>query len=315
MLNLMAMPLVSVAFQNPRGEPLAGRLDLPAEGVPVRAYAIFAHCFTCSKGYNAPVHISRALQQQEIAVLRFDFTGLGHSEGDFDDTNFSAMVADMGAAADCLAAHYAAPQLLIGHSWGGTAVVRASQLLPTVRAVVTLGPPASPGHITHHFTGQLAEIEARHPKSFIALDGVDHLLSRKADAEYVGPLRALRFVTPPPEAQRVYRASFARTTTRYCALLHSQVRGGQMLSGATLPNTDFDTGHDTRCGEYPLADRTYGEWLRRLAKNDFAVLSGPMKQNLLGFFGETATDPVAVQSLGPDDQREIQLALGRLRAQ
>ncbi len=131
----------------------------------------------------------------------------------------------------------------------------------------------------------------------------------------VGPLRALRFVTPPPEAQRVYRASFARTTTRYCTLLHSQVRGGQMLSGATLPNTDFDTGHDTRCGEYPLADRTYGEWLRKLAKNDFAALSAPMKQNLLGFFGASATDSAAVQSLGPDDWRETQQALGRLRAQ
>ena len=88
------MSSVSVAFQNHRGEPLAGRLDLPAEGIAVRAYALFAHCFTCTKEYNAPVHISRALQQQGIAVLRFDFTGLGHSEGDFADTNFSSMVAD-----------------------------------------------------------------------------------------------------------------------------------------------------------------------------------------------------------------------------
>ena len=259
------MPSVSVAFQNHRGEPLAGRLDLPAEGVAVRAYAIFAHCFTCTKEYNAPVHISRALQQQGMAVLRFDFTGLGHSEGDFADTNFSSMVADLVAAADYLAAHYAAPQLLVGHSWGGTAVVRASQQLPAVRAVVTLGSPASPGHITHHFTAQLAEIQAagsatvnvggrpfqvkqqfvddahaasaqatnpgggrallilhspqdavvsidqaarlyaqaQHPKSFITLDGADHLLSRKADAEYVGQLIASwasRYLTAPVPA-------------------------------------------------------------------------------------------------------------------
>ena len=130
----------------------------------------------------------------------------------------------------------------------------------------------------------------------------------------VGPLRALRFVTPSPEAQRVYRASFARTTTRYCALLHSQVRGGQMLSGATLPNTDFDTGHATRRGEYPLADRTYGEWLRKLAKAHFKTLTPPMRQNLLGFFDGSQADPKDAEEREADTRRETEAALAQLRA-
>jgi hypothetical protein len=130
----------------------------------------------------------------------------------------------------------------------------------------------------------------------------------------VGPLRALRFVTPPAEAQRVYRASFARTVRRYGELLHSQVRGGQMLSGASLPNTDFDTGHPTRLGEYALADQTYGEWLRKLDKEDFKRLSEPMKQNLLDFFTQTTNAPVDAEEREHDNLRHTQAALARLRA-
>ncbi|OGX86725.1 bifunctional alpha/beta hydrolase/OsmC family protein [Hymenobacter glacialis] len=294
-----------VLVPNQRGEQLAARLDLPPGGAVPRAYALFAHCFTCTKEYNAPVHISRALQQQGIAVLRFDFTGLGHSEGNFSDTNFSSMVADLVAAAGYLATHHAAPQLLIGHSWGGTAVLRASEQLPAVRAVVTLGAPASPAHITRHFAGQLAELaaegsaevsiggrpfhlkkqfladveaasteavapgagrallvlhspqdrvvgidqaarlytQARHPKSFVSLDGADHLLSRRADAEYVGQLIsswAGRYLAQPEPAEALstthpvvvgLRAGTLRTDVRAGA--HALVADEPVAVGGT----------------------------------------------------------------------------------
>ncbi|MDH3217247.1 MAG: lysophospholipase, partial [Candidatus Krumholzibacteria bacterium] len=109
-----------IVFENSTGDKLAARLDHPLAENPV-AYAIFAHCFTCSKNYKAVTNISRALCAQGIAVLRFDFTGLGESEGDFADTNFSSNVADLVCAADHLREHFEAPKILIGHSLGGAA--------------------------------------------------------------------------------------------------------------------------------------------------------------------------------------------------
>jgi putative redox protein len=127
---------------------LAARLDLPPAVAP-RAYALFAHCFTCSKESKAATYVSAALAERGIAVLRFDFTGLGGSGGDFASTNFSSNVADLVAAADYLRQHYRAPSILVGHSLGGTAVLAAARRVPEAVAVATIGSPFEPAHVLH----------------------------------------------------------------------------------------------------------------------------------------------------------------------
>lgn len=146
-------------FPGHSGESLAARLDFP-DTTP-RAYALFAHCFTCTKDIVAASRISRALTEAGIAVLRFDFTGLGHSEGEFANTNFTSNVGDLIAAADHMRATHAAPDLIIGHSLGGAAVLAAVGRIDEVRAVVTIGAPADPGHLAHMFQNDAAEIEAK----------------------------------------------------------------------------------------------------------------------------------------------------------
>ncbi|MDJ0349002.1 bifunctional alpha/beta hydrolase/OsmC family protein [Cryobacterium sp. PH29-G1] len=237
-------------FTGSQGATLAARLDLP-DSTP-RAYALFAHCFTCSKDVFAAARISRALTDFGIAVLRFDFTGLGQSGGDFANTNFSSNIEDLVHAADFLREHYVAPSLLIGHSLGGAAVLAVTSRIPEVRAVATIGAPADPDHLAHLLRESRAEIEAcgeaevqlagrtfrirrqflddiaaqpqaerirdlgaallvmhspvdstvdvdnarriygaaRHPKSFVALDGADHLLTKPADAAFAAGMLA-----------------------------------------------------------------------------------------------------------------------------
>jgi uncharacterized OsmC-like protein/pimeloyl-ACP methyl ester carboxylesterase len=233
-------------FPNPQGHTLTALLQ-QAGGEP-RGYALFAHCFTCSKDSRAARWISDALAERGIAVLRFDFTGLGSSEGEFANTDFSSNIADLVAAADHLRETRRAPVLLVGHSLGGAAVLAAAAEIPEARAVVTIGAPSDPSHVTNLFADQIAVIRergegevsvggrpflirrdflddvaeqrlldrvailrkpllilhaptdqvvsidnagsiftaARHPKSFISLDDADHLLARRADAEYAG---------------------------------------------------------------------------------------------------------------------------------
>jgi len=245
------MPSKKVTFPNPRGQELSARLELPVNQKP-HTCALFAHCFTCSKNLHAVRHISRALNQAGIAVLRFDFTGLGESEGDFADTNFSSNIEDLVAAAHFMETCYDAPSILIGHSLGGAAVISAAAQLPDIKAIATIGAPFDPGHVKHLFADDLEEIKtegeaevtiggrpfkvkkqflediqeqilvshlnemnkpllllhspqddivaikhaariyhaAQHPKSFISLEGADHLLNRKEDAHYVGGMIA-----------------------------------------------------------------------------------------------------------------------------
>ena len=246
------MPKITkVSFKNNTAYELAARLELPIDQHP-QAYAIFAHCFTCSKNVRAARSISQCLTKRGIAVLRFDFAGLGDSEGDFSDTNFTSNVADLTAAAEYLKANLEAPTLLIGHSLGGAAVLAAAADIPSVKAVVTIGAPAEPAHVQHLIQSASHEIEAngqakvhigqqsfnikkqflediqqttlknkinrlgkallvlhapqdrivtienaekiyvaaRHPKSFISLDGADHLLTKKEDGHYVGEVIA-----------------------------------------------------------------------------------------------------------------------------
>ncbi len=239
-----------VQFEGSGGETLAGRLDLP-EGPP-RASALFAHCFTCGKDIRAATRIARALTAQGFAVLRFDFTGLGESAGEFADATFTSNVGDLVKAAGFLRRHHVAPSVLIGHSLGGAAVLAAAGAIPEAQAVVTIAAPADPAHVKGLLGDQRAEIEAlgqaevtlagrqfrvrreflddiaeqpqaariaglarallvmhsptdnlvgidnarriyeaaRHPKSFVALDGADHLLTRTEDAEYVADVIA-----------------------------------------------------------------------------------------------------------------------------
>jgi uncharacterized OsmC-like protein/fermentation-respiration switch protein FrsA (DUF1100 family) len=238
-------------FTGRNGQPLSGRMDLP-DG-PIRGFALFAHCFTCSKSSLASVRIARGLAARGIGVLRFDFTGLGESGGDFSDTSFSSNVADLVAAAGAMAAAGFGPALLIGHSLGGGAALAAAGSLPGVRAIATIGAPFEPSHVQHVLgpalgtieiqgaaevdldgrrftfrkafiddladhdqaarigalarpllilhspTDEIVDIEnassifaaARHPKSFVALDGADHLLTRKEDAEQAAALIAV----------------------------------------------------------------------------------------------------------------------------
>ena len=152
------MKTEKVAFPGHSGETLAARLDGP--DTPPRAYALFAHCFTCTKDIFAASQIARSLAEAGVAVLRFDFTGLGHSDGEFANTNFSSNVGDLIAAAEHMRTHYAAPALLIGHSLGGAAVLAAAGDIPECKAVATIGAPHDPDHVAHLFGDAAGAIEA-----------------------------------------------------------------------------------------------------------------------------------------------------------
>jgi putative redox protein len=245
------MPSQKINFQNAEGEALSARLELPANQHP-HTFAIFAHCFTCNKNLTAVRNISRALNMNGIAVLRFDFTGLGESEGEFSDTNFTSNIQDLVQAAQYLTEHHQAPEIMIGHSLGGAATICAAKGLESVKAIATIGSPFQASHVSHLFENSLDEIEASgealvniggrqlkvkkqlldnlenqinndhikrlgkallvmhspqdrtveienaakiyqaamHPKSFVSLDGADHLLSKKEDSLYAGELIA-----------------------------------------------------------------------------------------------------------------------------
>jgi putative redox protein len=150
------MPTERFQFAGEGGHQLAAALDLP-EGTPL-AYALFAHCFTCGKDVLAAKRIAVALAEKGIAVLRFDFTGLGSSEGDFANSTFSSNVADLVHAADHLRKVRKAPSILIGHSLGGAAILAAAGRIPDARAVVTVAAPSDPAHVTGLFKDRIEDI-------------------------------------------------------------------------------------------------------------------------------------------------------------
>ncbi|MEP3892425.1 MAG: alpha/beta fold hydrolase, partial [Litorimonas sp.] len=153
------MPTKRITFPGHAGTQLAARLDMPP-GAHL-ATAIFAHCFTCGKDIPAARRIAARLAGAGIAVLRFDFTGLGHSEGEFANTSFTSNVDDLAAAARYLQAENMPPSLLIGHSLGGAAVLKAATEIEGIKAVATLGAPFDPGHVIHNFADSLPEIAQR----------------------------------------------------------------------------------------------------------------------------------------------------------
>lgn len=252
-------------FDNGNGQRLTALLELPADRRP-HTFAVFAHCFTCTKNLSAVRYISSALATEGIGVLSFDFTGLGESEGDFSDENFSSSVSDLVSAAEFLGENYIAPSIVIGHSLGGAAGLIAASQLDSVKAVITIGSPSSPTHVRELLQNDLgtllevghAEVSiggrpflikqqfvedlekhdlldtvrssrkaylffhsphdrivgiensaelfkaAFHPKSFVSLDGADHLLSNKRDARYVGDTIAAwasRYIEIPEEKE------------------------------------------------------------------------------------------------------------------
>lgn len=241
-----------IEFINERGITLSARIDLPAEQDP-HNFAIFSHCFTCNKNFSAVRNVSRALASKGFGVLRFDFTGLGDSGGDFSDTNFTSNVADLISASEYLTEHYKAPSLIVGHSLGGAAAIIAAKKIESIKSVATIGAPSNPAHVQKQLGEDKLEIikkegqadvklagrdfvfkkqfiddleasscvsaarhlnkallilhspqdatvsiknaeeiyhAAQHPKSFVTLDGSEHLLISKKDASYVGDIIA-----------------------------------------------------------------------------------------------------------------------------
>ncbi len=197
------MPTEKITFQGHTGAPLAARLDLPTG--PILATALFAHCFTCGKDIAAARRISQRLSGMSIAVLRFDFTGLGHSCGEFENTTFTTNVQDLVAASQYLQGRDMAPDLLIGHSLGGAAVLKAAADIPSAKAIVTLGAPADPGHVTHNFGDVRATLQ-RDGVAEVILGGrpvrigkefVEDVTSEKLENAIKGLKRALLVMHAP----------------------------------------------------------------------------------------------------------------------
>jgi len=172
------MPRIKLEFENAEGQILAGLLETPPENIAIARYALFAHCFTCGKDVAAASRISRALAARGIAVLRFDFTGLGNSDGDFANSNFSSNISDLIAAANKLEADYQAPQLLIGHSLGGAAVLAAAHQLDSVKAVVTIGAPATAHHVEHLFSAE-SDLIKQEGEAVVSIAGREFCIKRQ----------------------------------------------------------------------------------------------------------------------------------------
>jgi putative redox protein len=216
------MNKIRFEFDNANGETLAGLLDLPGHGGEISSFALFAHCFTCGKDVTAASSISRALCERGIGVLRFDFTGLGSSDGDFANTDFSSNIEDLVLAAQALRARYRAPQILIGHGLGGAAVLAAAARLDSVKAVVTIGAPATAQQVRHllkdrsesiseqgQATVTLGEREFTIKQQF--LDDIDRYSStaqiRELDAALLVFHSPLDRIVSIDEAERIYLAA------------------------------------------------------------------------------------------------------------
>lgn len=193
-----------IEFIGSQNENLSARIDEPDEEI-TKGTVLFAHCFTCSKNLNAVGNISRTLTEHGMGVFRFDFTGLGESEGDFADTNFSSNVEDLEAAANFMEQKLSAPKILMGHSLGGAAVLQAAHRIPSVEAIVTIGAPCDPKHVAHLLIDKREEIE-RTGKANVRLAGrtfqikkqfLDDLQAQKMDEVIRNLERALLIFHSP----------------------------------------------------------------------------------------------------------------------
>ena len=211
---------IKLEFPGSDGLTIAGLLEIPEENP--QSFALFAHCFTCGKDVVAASRIARSLVAKGVAVLRFDFTGLGSSDGDFANSNFSSNVADLVHAADYLRAHYLAPTLLIGHSLGGAAVLAAAHAVPEAVGIVTIGAPASPENVIKQFACDVDTIEAQ-GSAEVSLAGrpftikkqfLDDLAAQNQPAKIASLRKALLIfhspldlTVPIEEAEKIFRAA------------------------------------------------------------------------------------------------------------
>ena len=214
------MAKVKASFKNSQGESLSGLLETPDS--ETKAYALFAHCFTCSKDIAAASRITRALANKGIAVLRFDFTGLGNSDGDFANTNFSSNISDLIQAANYLKDNYAAPVMIIGHSLGGAAVLAAAHAIPSLKAVVTIGAPSTGHHVEHLFSHAKEEI-VNNDEALVELAGRQFKIKKQFvedintynDTTHIGQVNKALLVLHSPidvtvsidEAAKIYSAA------------------------------------------------------------------------------------------------------------
>jgi uncharacterized OsmC-like protein/alpha-beta hydrolase superfamily lysophospholipase len=312
---VVTAPARRVKFPGSLGGELSARLDLPAG--PPRAFALLAHCFTCSADLSALRRLASGLTERGIAVVRFDFTGLGSSDGEFENTDFTSNVGDLVAAADWMREHHAAPQLLVGHSLGGAAVVVAADRIPEVRAVVTIGAPSDTEHLMGWFAESLDEIEragsaevdlvgrrftisagfvndlrrhavtenaerldaallvmhspvdqsvsvdhaarlytaARHPKSFVGLDGADHLLTDAADAEFAATMIASwadRYLVDESGASKAPEPG-----TRASQVLVAETTQGAFLNHVVVGRHRFLADEPTSIGGFDAGPSPY----------------------------------------------------------
>jgi putative redox protein len=228
---------INVKFNNDAGDTLAGIMDMPT-GEP-RAFALFAHCFTCSKNLRAATNISRSLTEAGFAVLRFDFTGLGQSGGEFADTSFSSNVADLLAATRFLDTEYEAPALLLGHSLGGTAVLQAAHDIPSAVAVASIGSPAEPGHVAKLFapardalqTDGIAKVDLGGRPFTIKQQFLDDLATHPMP-ESVGQLRKAVMILHAPldDTVELENASMLFTAAKHPKSFVSLDRADHLLS-------------------------------------------------------------------------------------
>lgn len=298
---------------------LAGALVRPP--ADTRAYALFAHCFTCGKDSIAASRISRALALEGIAVLRFDFTGLGGSDGDFASSDFSANVDDIVAAADYLRREHGAPALLIGHSLGGTAVLAAARRIPEAAAIVTIGAPASPEHVVQQFAADVERID-RDGAADVSLGGrrfrihksfLDEIRNVPMEQAIRGLRRALLVMHSPVDsvvdigdASRIFAAalhpkSFISLDKADHLLRDSSgaVYAARAIAGWAsryVHNAEEKTGEDVARGAVRVREGN-GRFVRRVASDDHAWLADE-------------PETVGGDNLGPDPYEHLLAALG-----
>ena len=307
-----------VTFENSQGLQLAAAIELPVK--PVKYYALFAHCFSCGKDIKAASRISRALASIGIAVLRFDFTGIGSSDGDFANTNFSSNIDDILAATSFLREQYQAPQLLIGHSWGGTAVLNAAGDIPECKAVVSIGSPATADHILEQFPNERKQLEQAKEVSVNVGGKPFHIkrqfvddLEAQSTTDKIGDLRKALLIFHSPFDDIV---SIDEATRIFIAAKHPK-------SFITLDNADHLLSN---ADDAEYVANTIAAWATRYVKSDTpeAPLIGK-GEVLIGegnkkFLREVATDdhswlsdePTSFggNNLGPDPYEHLLASLG-----